>query len=107
MQFRTIFLRYKKCVTEKRTKVTTILICSNLYLLTIQMTIPFNKLPCLVSIDKLANISVVSLSNVKFLKEEFFKGRVKVLGSNLEGLEVCVEVLFGIIGVEDIDGLDA
>ena len=47
MQFRTILLCYKKCVTEKRTKVTTILIGSNLYLLTVQMTIPFNKLPWL------------------------------------------------------------
>ena len=45
MQFRTILFPYKKCVTEKRTSVKTLLIGSMPSLLTVFLSIPFNKLP--------------------------------------------------------------
>ena len=51
MQFWTILLCYKKCVTEKRTKVTTVLIGSNIYLVTIQMMIPIDRLSTLDKTD--------------------------------------------------------
>ena len=45
MQFRTLLFPCKKCVTEKITKVKTLLIGSMSSLLTVFLSIPFDKLP--------------------------------------------------------------
>ena len=90
LQFQTILLRYKKCVTEKKTCVNKRCNLLNPYFPMVLLSKPFNKLPCLIISDDIGFTYVLVLFTSAYL----FKQTFAIPGSVF--LNLLAGALFGL-----------